>query len=359
LADLLSHPQEKRKLLLANSARFHTWGVFELLLERSWHTRGASRTRSEDLADLVIHLGPYLDAAYYQRELIEDMQARAWSYKANLRRLASDFEGAEQAFQIAYSHLKSGTREPLERAVYLDLKASLRGTQRRLDEAKKLLHRAIAIFLHQGDGHLAGKSMVCLSWIHSHAGELEHAVATLRRSLLMIDPTQDERLLLCAWHNLIDFMTSMGRFIEAQGFYRNARPLYHKYADDAEYGPRRLWVKGKIARGLGQLQEAEELFMSARKRFLADDIPLDAALVSLELAILYAQQNRTAELKQLAPEMLSIFTSRHVSREAIAALMFLKQTVDAERLTVQTAAGIARFVDRAARDPNLKFEAPV
>src|ERR1700730_1016901 len=257
LADLLFHGQEKRQLLLTNSSRFQTWGLYELLLERSWQSRGVSRTQSEDLVNLAIHVGPYLDASYYQKELIEDMQARAWSYKANLRRLASDFEGPEEAFQIAYDHLKSGTREPIERAVYLDLKASLRGTQRRMEEAKKLLHRAIAIFLHQGDGHRAGKSMVSLSWVYSNGGELEHAVATLRRSLLMIDPTQDERLLLCAWHNLVDILTRMDRFIEAQGFYRKARPLYRKYAEDVEYAPRRLWVKGKIARGLGQPLEAE------------------------------------------------------------------------------------------------------
>ncbi|MBV8201212.1 MAG: hypothetical protein JOZ15_11370 [Acidobacteria bacterium] len=359
LADLLAHRQEKRQLLVANSARFKTWGLYELLLDRSWEMRGVSRPQGEDLVNLAIHLGPHLDASYYRRELIEDMQARAWSYKANFRRLASDFAGAEEAFQVAYAHLKCGTREPLERAVFLDLKASLRGTQRRLEDAKRLLHRAITIFLHQGDGHRAGKSMVSLSWIHSHGDELEDAIATLRRSLLLIDPTQDERLLLCAWHNLIDFLTSMGRFIEAQGSYRTARPLYRKYAEDAEYGTRRLWVKGKIARGLGQFQEAEELFISARKRFLADGIPYDAAVVSLELAVLYAQQNRIAELKQLATEMLSVFTSLHIHREALAALMFLKQAVDAERLTVQTAAGIAKFLDRAATDPTLKFEAPI
>ncbi len=359
LADLLVHAQEKRKLLLANSSRFQTWGLYELLLDRSWELRGVDRADSEELVSLAIHLGPHLDASYYHRELVEDMQARAWSFKGNLRRLASDFVAAEDAFQIAYGHLKQGTREPLERAVYLDLKASLRGTQRRLHDAKTLLRRAIAIFLHQGDGHRAGKSMVNLAWIHSHAGEIEHAVATLRRSLMMIDPAQDDRLLLCAWHNLIDFLTSMGRFIEAQGLYRKARPLYRKYAEDVEYAPRRLWVRGKIARGLGQSKEAEELFLSARQRLLTGGIPYDAALVSLELAILYAQQNRTAELKELAGEMLSVFTSLQIDREALAALMFLKQAVDTERLTAQTAAGIARFLNLAAHDSELRFEAPV
>ncbi len=117
-------------------------------------------------------------------------------------------------------------------------------------------------------------------------------------------------------------------------------------------------MKGRIARGLGQHLEAEALLLAARERFVADESPFDAAVVSLELAVLYAEQKRTAELKQLAAEMLPIFTALKIHREALAALMFLKQAVDAEQLTVQTAMGVAQFLRRAEVDPSLKFEAP-
>jgi tetratricopeptide (TPR) repeat protein len=358
LAELLNHRPEQRKLVSANSPRFQTWGLYELLLERSWEIRGESRARSEELAQLAIHLAPHLDQGYYPLALVEDLLARGWSYIANLRRLASDFSGAEEAFERAYAHLKRGTHEPLERALFLDLKASFRGAQRRLDEAIRMLRRAVTIFLHQGDGHLAGKSLVNLAAIYGYAQEHEAAISVLRNALQLIDPSQDERLLLCAWHNLTEYLTNLGRFIEAQGLYRKARPLYRKY-DDEYWHNRRLWVKGKIARGLGQSQEAEALFLEARERYLSEEIPFDAALVSLELAVLYAEQDRTAELKQLATEMLAIFSSRHTQCEALAALTFLKQAADAERLTIQTAAGISTFLRRAEADPSLKFEGPI
>jgi tetratricopeptide (TPR) repeat protein len=358
LADLLAHSQERRMLLLANSSRYQTWGLLERMLDESWECRGSSRVQARELVGLAIHLAPHLDTSYYQSEIVEDLQARAWSYLANLRRIAADLDGAEEAFQIAYAHLKSGTREPLERALFLDLKASLRGTQRRLAEARKLLHRAIDIFLCNGDRHRAGKSLVSLSGILGHAGDTEQAIAVLHRSLSLIDPSQDERLLLCAWQNLIDHVVSLGRFIEAQGLYRKARPLYRKYAEDCEFGTRRLCLKGRIAHGLGQHLEAEALLLEARERFLAEEIPFDAAVVSLELAVIYAEQKRTAELKQLAAEMLPIFTALKIHREALAALMFLKQAVDSEQLTVQAAVGVAQFLRRAEIDPGLKFEAP-
>jgi tetratricopeptide (TPR) repeat protein len=356
LAELLAVQPEKRKLLLANSPRFQTWGVYERLLDRSWNIR-ASRRESEELAWLAIELSAHLDTAYYSPELIEDLLSRAWSYVANLRRLAIDFVGAEQAFGCAYLHLKKGTHEALERAVFLDLRASLRCDQRRFPEAIRLLRRCVTIFLRQGDEHRAGKSLVNLGAVHFTAGEPEIAATMLRDSLRLIDPAQDERVLLSAWNNLINAMIDMGRFIEARGLYRKARALYQKF-DDPYWGGRRLWAKARIERGLGQIEPAEALLLAARDRFVADGLPYEAGLVSLDLALLYVHQERHAELRQLATETLRIFTSMQIHCETMAAFMFLKQAVEAERLSVEVVASIADFVKRSGAHPALKFEAP-
>jgi tetratricopeptide (TPR) repeat protein len=357
LDDLLSHDVQRRSLLLGNTPRFRTWGVYELILERSWDLRLSSPKEAQQLAELAIELSSYLDAAYYSAELVEDLRARAWSYLGNLRRIASDLEGAERAFETCYGHLKKGTREPIERAMFLDLKASLRRAQRRFQEATRLLNRAADIFLRQGDRHRAGRSLVNLSTVHAGAGETEQAITILQRGVELIDPATDEHLLLIASHNLIDYLTFLERFIEARGLYRNTRPLYEKY-EAAGFSNLRRWVKAKIERGLGQLEAAERLFLAARQGFLDKEMPYDAAIVSIDIASLYAEQKRTAELKRLAAEALSIFTSLGIQREALAALMFLKQAADAERLSVDVAARLAQFLQRAQGDPSLKFEAP-
>lgn len=357
LDELLTHEPRKRRLVLGNARRFHTWGVYEATLDRSWNLRVSHSHQAEDLAHLALELADYLDTSYYSPELIEDLRARAWSYIGNLRRMASDLDGADRAFETSYSHLKKGTREPIERAMFLDLKASLRRAQRHLDEAMRLLNRAASIFLRQGDAQRAGRSLVNLSTVHELAGEIERAIAILQQAMQLIDPATDERLVLDASHNLIWYLASLGRFIEAQGVYRNTRPLYEKY-EAAGFASRRRWVKGRIERGLGQVESAERLLLEARQGFLDKEIPYDAAVVSLDLAILYAEQKRTAELKQLASEALPIFTALGIQREALAALVFLKQAADTERLSVQMAARLADFVYRAQGDPSLKFEAP-
>jgi tetratricopeptide (TPR) repeat protein len=350
-------PEKRRQLLLANSSRFHTWGVYEQLLDRSWAVRDTQPRLSEELACLALELSNHLDSSYYMRELIEDLRCRAWSYIANLRRRASDLAGSEAAFQTAYAHLRRGTREPFERALFLDLKASLRRAQRRFDEATRLLGRAVAIFKAQGDEARAAKSLLSQSLVHDFAGQSEQAIAVLLEALPLIEATQDEHMLATAWHNLITCYTSEGRFIEAQGLYRKARPLYRKY-ETTWLGDRRLWVKGRIERGLGQGASAEALFLAARERFLKKQIPYEAALVSMELAMLYTEQRRTVELRQLAIEMLPIFTSLGIHREALAALSFLRHAVDTEQVSAEVVAKIASFMRRAQGDPTLKFEAP-
>jgi hypothetical protein len=144
----------------------------------------------------------------------------------------------------------------------------------------------------------------------------------------LIDPEREPRLLLCARHTRVFYIADLGRFQEAQRLYFEARPLYRSF-NEPWVQNRRKWVRGKIAKGLGQLRQAETQLLSARDGFLAEGIPYDTALVSLELALLYAEQGRTEDLKRLSAEMVPVFASRHIHREALAALTFFRQAVEA------------------------------
>jgi tetratricopeptide (TPR) repeat protein len=353
--ELIGCPPEQRDLLLHNSPRFHTWGVFELLIERSLDETPKDPAYGEELGLLALRLSEYLDAGYYRPEVIEDLRARAWGYIGNACRVKSDLQGAEEAFATARRHLQAGSRDSFERALLLDLEASLRRDQRRFDNALRLLRRAVAIFLQNNQRHRAGRSLVNLATVHYHAGHPEESIPLLAQALELIDAEQEPRLLLCAKHNLADYLASAGRFLEAQGVYRQNRPLYRSFPD-AWTQNRRKWVKGKIARGLGQLDQAESLFKAARDGFIGEGIPYDTALVSLELATLYAEQGRMADLKRLAGEMVPIFSSLHIHREALAALAYLKQAVEAEQASLELVNGVAAYLRKAQHDPELRFQ---
>jgi tetratricopeptide (TPR) repeat protein len=354
--ELLEQPAEQRETLLRNTSQFHTWGVFELLVERSLEVTLQDPARGEDLGLLALRLSDHLDTERYGAERIADLQARAWAYIGNACRMRFDFPAAEEAFLNARARLKEGTGDSLEMAVLLDLRASLRRAQRRFDESLRTLSRAVKIFLGAGELHRAGRSLVNMSTVHHEAGDPAAGIPLLQQALELIDPEREPRLLLCARHNLIDYTAGVGRFLEAQKLYREARPLYRSF-NEPWVQNRRSWVRGKIARGLGQLKQAETRFLAARDGFLKEGVPYDTALISLELALLYAEQGRTEELKRLAAEMVPVFTSRHIHREALAALTFLRQAMEAEEASLEVVVRVADFLRKAEHDPGLRFEA--
>lgn len=122
--ELTEAPTERRESL-AVDPRFQTWGVAELLVERSLEVSPKDPTHGEKLGLLALALMNHLDASRYGTERIEDLRAQAWAHVANACRLRSDLLGSEEAFGHATSHLEKGTGDSLERAVLLDLEASL------------------------------------------------------------------------------------------------------------------------------------------------------------------------------------------------------------------------------------------
>jgi tetratricopeptide (TPR) repeat protein len=357
--ELLDQPADQRETLLVEGAtRFHTWGVFELLVERSLEVTIQDPSHGETLGRLALRLSDRLDVVRYGAERIADFQARIWAYIGNAHRTRFDFAAAEEAFQTARSVLKQGTGDSLERAILLDLWASLRRAQRRFEDAIRLLRRSVEIFRGAGERHRAGRSLVKMSTVHHQAGDPAAGIPLLHQALELIDPEREPRLLLCARHNLAFYHAEIGRFVEAQKLYREARPLYRSF-NEPWVQNRRSWVRGKIARGLDQLKQAETRFLAARDGFVKEGIPYDTALVSLELALLYAEQGRSEELKRLAADMVPIFTSRHIHREALAALTFLRQAVEAEQASLEVVVRVANFLRKAEHDPELRFETEV
>lgn len=145
--------------------------------------------------------------------------------------------------------------------------------------------------------------------------------------------------------------------MEAQKLLVKARPLYKQFSDPWSRHPRR-WVEGRIARGLGQLEQAESFLLAARDGFLAEGSAYDTALVSMDLASLYSEQGRSMEVKQIAEEMLPIFSSRQIPAEALAALTFWRQAVQAEQTCLKLVDAIAAFLKRVRHNPDLRFQAP-
>jgi hypothetical protein len=74
------------------------------------------------------------------------------------------------------------------------------------------------------------------------------------------------------------------------------------------------------------------------------------------LAALHAEQGKTAEVRELAREMVKIFKAQEIYREALAAALLFRRAAVRERATPRLAREIAAFLEKARHALGLRFE---
>ena len=276
----------QQRLLVTNSARFGTWGLCELLIERGKEETYTDPRHAEDILHLAVAVSAHLSPASYGVEFIEDLRAWSWGVIANARRCQRKFAASEEAFVEAFARLRLGTNDPLERARLFHLQASLRRDQQRADESLRLSERAIAVFRRLGQTQAVARALISSSIVHAESGNLSRSVQDLQQSLQWIEPAREPRLALCAANNLATALADCGRSLEARKLLLHARPLYDRFPELTNY---QRWVEGIVAAALGRRVEAESAFRQAYAGFLAVLDAKQADLVARDLAALRAR----------------------------------------------------------------------
>jgi hypothetical protein len=112
-----------------------------------------------------------------------------------------------------------------------------------------------------------------------------------------------------------------------------------------------------VAAGQGRVEEAVAGYLEVRAGFLDAGIPYNGALVTMELAELYAARGRAADVLALARQSHAIFCQQGVNAEAQRALDLFRQAAEEERATAELARRIVAYLRRARHDPALRFDA--
>ncbi len=355
LARLTALPTAERRARIRRDRQFRTWSLCELLIEQCHRLSQDGTFEAEEMANLAMTVAEGLDVSEYGPSLVHDIHARAWAAVGNVLRLTSDLRSADEAFATAETLVGQGTGDALEEAGILELKAALRRDQRRISEAHRLLDDVIAIYRQYRDFHLVGRAFVQKGEIFGTLQELETAILWLHKGLSLIDPLRDRGLELAARHALMLYLHDIGRSQEAWFNLKACRTEFQQHGG-VLLNLRLRWLEGKIQQALGRVDEAEAALLEARGGFIAQGIGFDAALVSLDLAGLFAQLGRPAEMRRIAEEMLPIFQSRDVHREATAALIVFQQAVQMESVSAGFLKEIGHYLRRARHDYKLRFE---
>jgi len=151
-AELLELPPEAAGERLRQEARFHTWGVCELLLAMSAEpAMAAGPEGAAHLAALALAGAERLDPVRHAAPVVADLKARTWAALGEARRQAADLPGAEEALRAGASCLAHGTGDLLVEARLLEFEAAVRRGQGRDGEAAALLKLAAARYRETGE----------------------------------------------------------------------------------------------------------------------------------------------------------------------------------------------------------------
>lgn len=349
LAALMEHPEEARLRRLVREEGFHTWGLAQLLLQKSLQQVHSAPRAAVEMAELAVVLADHLPEAAYHPEWVGDLKAKSWAVLGNARRVVGELSSAEAAFRRALALLDGeSTGRPQVRAELLELLASLRREQGRGTEALTLLEQTEAIYRDLGDLPDIGRVQLQRAKSLEEAGRFAETVEALQQATSLLDPAHDAHLLACAAKGQIFALIHLDRLQEARD---QMNGLWKGYRWSELEAQRLRWMEAQIAQGLEEWQAAEALYSQIQAWFLDHDLAFDAALVSLDLAVLYAQTGRDDDLQALAVQVLPLFQAQGVGREALAALLLFQQALERKSLTVELLKEVREVVRRRRPRP--------
>lgn len=341
----------KRREMIASRREFHQWAVVERLCAESVRAAADDASRALELASLALAAAELVPGADAWRARLKGY---AWAFIANARRVGGDLTAAEEAFGTAWRLWRVGavaSEGPLGGWRLLDLEASLRREQRQFEVAADLLERALATAPASARAHVLMKKAVTFE----QAGAIDAAVAALRQAAPLAEAVGEPRDRWLLLFNLLVNLCHLGHHGEAENHLPALGELTLELGNRLDT-LRLAWLTGRVAAGLGRSEQARTAFDSVRRTFARLGNAYDAALASLDLAVLLLEAGEKAAVRALAAEMAPIFDAQRVHREALAALALFCDAAKSETATVELARRLVEYLEQARRMPWLRFE---
>lgn len=294
-----------RLMAIRHNPDLHTWGMFDLLLTEAKRLGPEQPLESLDLAYAALAVTDLLSPETYAPERIHDLQARAWAYLGNAKRLAGDFPGAQEALRAAAESLEQGSGDPYEAANVLSMTASLLTDLGEFEQAERLLAKAVVLAHklrdHPFEGRLRIKQAGNIGWLNPARGLklADHGLRLLRRS-----KTEDRHTELGGVHIMIFCANETGETEEARATLETYRFLYENFPDPATQG-RLLLLDGLICRKENRLAESEDRLRRLASHYAEHDMAFDLTLATLDwaesLVLLGRFQQATGIMRKLYP----------------------------------------------------------
>lgn len=320
---------------------FPRWGTCQRLLEDSKELWSCDPHRAHQLARLAVVAADRLPDDQYHPRWAADLRAKAHAYLANTARITGDLVTSEQEFSCAERWVERGVGQGRAEMTVLDLKASLLLDQNRLLEAEALLERVERHLVENGQDDKVARILIKRAIVSFQRELPRQAAERIDRALERLDPKTQPFLYEVALHNRVEYLLDCGRMAEARSSFENLTEPANRMVRF-----RRTWLEANLLRTEGDLEAASRLYDDLRIAYLAEDLHLNVAVVSLDLAIVARMQGDHETVRELARDALVLLTRAGAPQEAFAAIRLLVDAVEHEAVSTAFIRQVARNLAR-------------
>jgi tetratricopeptide (TPR) repeat protein len=309
-----------------------------------------------NLAWLALQQAKRVDARIHGVKWVMNLHCSAWAEYGNACRVGDMFIEAAWALGHAREIFELGTREEDLEIRILELEASLAADRRQFQVAQLKLDKVLKFYTERGAQHKIGLTLTIQGLYKGYSGSPEAGIELIQRAKPFLS-ADDPLLIYTAHHNNLLFLIDCHRYKEAKQFrLKFSRELSIPAGRVNEIRFRHL--EGRIDDGMGMHKRAESTFREVKLAFDAVGRKFDGALASLDLSAVLLTQGQSAEAKALLSKAVQTFLALKIEREAVFAVVLLRDAFDMEKGTVQLIKEVAAFLRRSEHDPETPFAPP-
>jgi len=345
-ADLKAADSQERRELVEIFPGYRSWALAELLCQESIRAAAHKIEVALELAELAVFIAERVPEEERWRSLLIGF---CLAHVANAQRVATDFDAAAVTFVRALVLWQAGEGVdpyPLAEWWMPVIESSLRRGQGNFQQALELLDGASAVC---GKDPWA-RALILLNKEHvfNQIGDLQGALAALEEAAPWVEAAGDPRLNFAQCFNRADNLCKQERYADAEALLGKIREFAVQEASELKL-IRVGWLTSKVAAGQGRLEAAIAGLEQVRKDFTDRALPYEAALSSLDLALIWLKAGRRNEVRNLALAMAWIFKAKKIRREALAALRLFCEAAQQDAVTVELTQQVIAEVEKVKR----------
>ncbi len=345
-------PARRLTRVLRSRSRYRSAALVRLLLAESRRAVQSDHDMAFHFADLAFRVADRLTGS----DLTSGLIPLTLAEMANALRLQADGRGARELFDRSRALIQLASVNDSTIIARIDhLEANYYLNRRRFAESEKLLDRAKILYGLVGASADVARVDITRTALFLEAGKPLQAMQAAREILQSRAAKEDQRMYLWARINLARALCETKDLRAAKRLLDQDEPLHARLGEPLMH-LRYSWIRGKIAATERDLAAATEHFRMVRDGFIAAGVVYDAALVSLDLALACLRAGRPDVVRQLTEEMLPIFASQDIHREALAALRLFQEAIQQESLTEALVRDLRDYLLEARCQPDMRFQ---